>query len=271
MQPPLIASAGRGIGAASRNVTTLRAIRYRAVLRRWAFRPYQASEKPVGEAIVDSVLSKQIDDLGVHPAPLRFDTVREPVSGVIPAWISSSLRNDPVYGVLSWRAMRNARHVSGRGGILHAITMPSILGESTWRAIQTRSRMEASPAWLQTFLDRLAADDLSAATRRGYRYDLRQFIAWYTGLNSAPPELVRLTEHDLITWRQHMRGHSVHCQINNAMRERLPNMPVSQPGSANLGRVRIAGRISWTGKQAICQATSKTGPPATSKTGPPTV
>ena len=64
--------------------------------------------------------------------------------------------------------------------------------------------MEGPPAWLQTFLDRLAADDLSAATRRGYRYDLLQFIAWYIGLNSAPPELARLTEHDLITWRQHM-------------------------------------------------------------------
>ena len=52
--------------------------------------------------------------------------------------------------------------------------------------------MEGPPAWLQTFLDRLAADDLSAATRRGYRYDLLQFIAWYIGLNSAPPELARL-------------------------------------------------------------------------------
>jgi len=37
--------------------------------------------------------------------------------------------------------------------------------------------MEAPPTWLQTFLDRLAAEDLSAATRRGYRYDLLQFIA----------------------------------------------------------------------------------------------
>jgi integrase/recombinase XerC len=64
--------------------------------------------------------------------------------------------------------------------------------------------MEALPAWLQTFLDRLAADDLSAATRRGYRYDLLQFITWYNRLNGAPPELARLTEHDLITWRQHM-------------------------------------------------------------------
>jgi site-specific recombinase XerD len=64
--------------------------------------------------------------------------------------------------------------------------------------------MKAPPTWLQTFLDWLAADDLSAATRRGYRYDLLQFIAWYAGLNNAPPELARLTEHDLITWRQHM-------------------------------------------------------------------
>lgn len=64
--------------------------------------------------------------------------------------------------------------------------------------------MDTPPAWLQAFLDRLAADDLSAATRRGYRYDLRQFIDWYTGLNNAPPELARLTGHDLITWRQHM-------------------------------------------------------------------
>jgi site-specific recombinase XerD len=64
--------------------------------------------------------------------------------------------------------------------------------------------MDTSTPWLQTFLDRLAADDLSAATRRGYRYDLLHFIAWYTSLYDAAPELTRLTEHDLITWRQHM-------------------------------------------------------------------
>ncbi len=29
---------------------------------------------------------------------------------------------------------------------------------------------------------RVALIDLSAATRRGYRYDLPHFIAWYTGL-----------------------------------------------------------------------------------------
>jgi site-specific recombinase XerD len=64
--------------------------------------------------------------------------------------------------------------------------------------------MKPPTAWLQTFLDRLEADDLSAATRRGYRYDLLQFIAWYISLTSVPPRLAKLTEHDLITWRQHM-------------------------------------------------------------------
>jgi hypothetical protein len=50
--------------------------------------------------------------------------------------------------------------------------------------------MKAPPTWLQTFLDRLAADDLSATTRRGYRYDLLQFIAWYAGgRRSAAPSL----------------------------------------------------------------------------------
>lgn len=60
------------------------------------------------------------------------------------------------------------------------------------------------PAWLQPFLDRLAAEDLSTATRRGYRYDLLQFTAWYATLHGFAPELPRITEHDLIAWRQNM-------------------------------------------------------------------
>ena len=59
------------------------------------------------------------------------------------------------------------------------------------------------PLWLQPFLDRLAAEDRSAATRRGYRYDLLQFSAWYAALHGSLPELPRLIEHDLIAWRQH--------------------------------------------------------------------
>jgi site-specific recombinase XerD len=63
------------------------------------------------------------------------------------------------------------------------------------------------PPWLQPFLDRLAADDLSAATRRGYRYDLLQFATWYAAQHGTVPDLPRLTEHDLIAWRQHMLAH----------------------------------------------------------------
>lgn len=64
--------------------------------------------------------------------------------------------------------------------------------------------MANPPPWLQPFLDRLAAEDRSAATRRGYRYDLLQFSAWYAALHGTLPELPQLTEHDLIAWRQHM-------------------------------------------------------------------
>ncbi len=64
--------------------------------------------------------------------------------------------------------------------------------------------MANPPLWLQPFLDRLAAEDRSAATRRGYRYDLLQFSAWYAALHGTLPELPQLTEHDLIAWRQHM-------------------------------------------------------------------
>lgn len=64
--------------------------------------------------------------------------------------------------------------------------------------------MGSPPNWLQTFLDRLAADCLSAATRRGYRYDLLIFLAWYTAKYDTMLELGRLAEHDLTAWREQM-------------------------------------------------------------------
>ncbi len=106
---------------------------------------------------------------------------------------------------------------------MHAIARVAILGVdmacNTTKPRDASPAMQAPPAWLQTFLDRLAADDLSAATRRGYRYDLLQFIAWHSGLNGAPPDLARLTEHDLITWRQHMmtRGGLKAASINRRL------------------------------------------------------
>ena len=50
------------------------------------------------------------------------------VFGVIPAVRRRSLRHDRIYGVLSWRTMWNARHVSGRSGILHAMITAPIPG-----------------------------------------------------------------------------------------------------------------------------------------------
>ena len=115
--------------------------------------------------------------VGVPPAVLRFYTVRSQVLGWFWLQVDGLLRN--IWFMACYRG-------------------------STWRAIQPASAMASPPVWLQTFLDRLVADDLSAAIRRGYRYDLLHFIAWYTDLYDATPELARLTEHDLITWRQHM-------------------------------------------------------------------
>jgi integrase len=59
------------------------------------------------------------------------------------------------------------------------------------------------PPWLPLFLDGLGAENLPAATRRGYRYDLLRFVAWYTAQQGTAPDLPRLTEQDIIAWRQH--------------------------------------------------------------------
>ena len=49
------------------------------------------------------------------------------------------------------------------------------------RAIQATSAPPSpasDPAWMALFLDSLAREDLAPATLRGYRYDLRHFLAW---------------------------------------------------------------------------------------------
>jgi site-specific recombinase XerD len=60
------------------------------------------------------------------------------------------------------------------------------------------------PSWLARFLASLAREDLSPATLRGYRYDLRHFLRWHQGLQDGPFEPGRLAEYDLITYRQQM-------------------------------------------------------------------
>jgi integrase/recombinase XerC len=54
------------------------------------------------------------------------------------------------------------------------------------------------------FLAGLAREDLSPATVRGYRYDLRHFLRWHRDVTAAPFAPHRLAEYDLIAYRQQM-------------------------------------------------------------------
>ena len=54
------------------------------------------------------------------------------------------------------------------------------------------------------FLDSLARADLAPATLRGYRYDLRHFLAWHAAVQPDGFALDRLAEFELIAYRQHM-------------------------------------------------------------------
>jgi len=62
----------------------------------------------------------------------------------------------------------------------------------------------AEPGWMTPFLDSLARDDLAPATLRGYRYDLRHFLAWHRSVQDDGFAIERLAEYELIAYRQHM-------------------------------------------------------------------
>ena len=49
----------------------------------------------------------------------------------------------------------------------------------TLRAIPATEVIASEPGWMSPFLASLAKDDLAPATLRGYRYDLRHFLAWH--------------------------------------------------------------------------------------------
>ncbi len=57
---------------------------------------------------------------------------------------------------------------------------------------------------MMPFLDSLARDDLAPATLRGYRYDLRHFLAWHRSVQDDGFAIERLAEYELIAYRQHM-------------------------------------------------------------------
>ena len=54
------------------------------------------------------------------------------------------------------------------------------------------------------FLASLARDDLAPATLRGYRYDLRHFVAWHRTVHDGPFVFEGLAGHELTAYRQHM-------------------------------------------------------------------
>ncbi|QSA98073.1 site-specific integrase [Methylococcus sp. EFPC2] len=66
------------------------------------------------------------------------------------------------------------------------------------------------PDWLSSFVDSLRREDLSDATVRGYRYDLRHFLAWHKTIQGHPARVEWLNEFDLIAYRQAMvaAGHA---------------------------------------------------------------
>src|SRR3954469_23261652 len=62
----------------------------------------------------------------------------------------------------------------------------------------------AELGWMTAFLASLAHDDLAPATLRGYRYDLRHFLAWHRTIQDSPFTIEGLAEYELIAYRQHM-------------------------------------------------------------------
>jgi integrase/recombinase XerC len=57
---------------------------------------------------------------------------------------------------------------------------------------------------MAAFLASLAHDDLAPTTLRGYRYDLRHFLAWHRTVQHRPFTLEGLAEFELIAYRQYM-------------------------------------------------------------------
>ena len=72
------------------------------------------------------------------------------------------------------------------------------------RAIHSAEATAAEPGWMTPFLASLARDDLAPATLRGYRYDLRHFLAWRRNVQDSAFVIADLAEYELIAYRQHM-------------------------------------------------------------------
>ncbi len=90
-------------------------------------------------------------------------------------------------------------------GTLYCTQQTRVLTQGmTLRAIQTAEAIAAEPGWMASFLASLARDDLAPATLRGYRYDLRHFLAWRQSVQDAAFAIEQLAAYELIAYRQHM-------------------------------------------------------------------
>jgi site-specific recombinase XerD len=75
----------------------------------------------------------------------------------------------------------------------------------TLRALQAAGTdAVVEPDWMAPFLASLAQDDLAPATLRGYRYDLRHFLAWHRTVQDIDFAIGDLADFELIAYRQHM-------------------------------------------------------------------
>ena len=110
-----------------------------------------------------------------------------------------------VYCVQSWRATVICTRYPGIEAAYCTQQTGVLTRGMTSRAIQTASGGAAvEPGWMTSFLSSLAHDDLAPATLRGYRYDLRHFLAWRSTVQDAPFTIEGLAEYELIAYRQHM-------------------------------------------------------------------
>lgn len=86
--------------------------------------------------------------------------------------------------------------------VLYAL-FRGLSGGSTLRTIQHTTSKDDQD-WLSGFLAALTAADLSPVTVRGYRQDLISFQAWFERVNGPEALVLKLTEFDLMTYRQYL-------------------------------------------------------------------
>lgn len=79
----------------------------------------------------------------------------------------------------------------------------SLTRGTTLRTTQPAER-KSPERWLADFAGSLRRDDLAPATVRGYRYDLQQFLRWFSQAKGFSSRLEKLSILDLINYRQHL-------------------------------------------------------------------